>query len=321
MARMAAPIPASATLAEARDLWRRSLEAANKAPKTIVTYLFAVDRLAGQVGADRPINKITRADHEATLLSLKGRGGAEAQPASVSTVYRSLRAFWGWVVTAEDLPVKRDPMNGMRGPIVPPKEVDMLSDAELRRVLATCKPRSRHAYLGHRDEAIIRMIATTGIRLAEVANLRVSDVDYLSPEPTFRVLGKGRRPRELPIDGDTLAALKLYLGPKKERSRHAAAGSDWLWLARGGQMSAGGIAQMFAVRGKAAGIARRVHPHELRHRFIHTLLSAGFSEGNVMAMSGHRSRSMMDRYGAISKSSRALAAFRDASTAGLLPKL
>src|ERR1035437_2590684 len=116
MARMAAPIPASATLAEARDLWRRSLEAANKAPKTIVTYLFAVDRLAGQVGADRPINKITRADHEATLLSLKGRGGAEAQPASVSTVYRSLRAFWGWVVTAEDLPVKRDPMNGMRGP-------------------------------------------------------------------------------------------------------------------------------------------------------------------------------------------------------------
>src|ERR1035437_9990223 len=122
----------------------------------------------------------------------------------------------------------------MKGPIVPPKDVPLLKDAELRRILATCKARSRHAYLGHRDEAIIRMMATTGVRLAEVTNLRVRDLDYLDPEPTFRVLGKGRKPRDLPIDPDTLTALKLYL--TRERSRHAAAGSDWLWLARGGQM-------------------------------------------------------------------------------------
>jgi integrase len=86
-------------------------------------------------------------------------------------------------------------------------------------------------------------------------------------------------------------------------------------------MTPNGIAQMVAERGQKAGIARRVHPHELRHRFIATALKAGLSEGDTMALSGHRSRSMLDRYGRYTRSQRAQDAFRKASASGAIPKL
>src|ERR1019366_586132 len=297
MARMAAPIPASSTLADVAELWRHSLRAGSKAPKTITTYLFAIDRLAAQVGRDRPIERITRRDHETLLGDLleHGTNGRPWQPASVSTVYRSLRAFWHYVVDHDDLPVSHDPMNGMKAPEVREKVVPFLTDAELVRVLATCKG-GRHNYLGHRDEAIIRILATTGARLSEVANIRMQGLSgyvepptgrwNLGPEPTVTVMGKGQRERELPLNGPALAALKVYLN--RERPRHAAAGSDWLWLGRTAQFGPGGIEQALAMRGRKAGIKREIHPHELRHRFIDHVLSDGLSEGDTMAITGHR---------------------------------
>ena len=85
-------------------------------------------------------------------------------------------------------------------------------------------------------------------------------------------------------------------------------------------MTPGGIGQMLADRGRRAGIKRRVHPHELRHRFIAVALAAGLTEGDVMALSGHRSRSMLDRYGRYTRAQRAHVAFRRASASGAIPQ-
>jgi site-specific recombinase XerD len=298
-------------------MWGSSLRAANKADKTIRTYLDAVGKLEAQVTSLQPIDRITRADHEQMIAGLYAQGW---RPSSVSTVYRSLRSFWKYVVGHEDLPVAKDPMNGMAAPVIPETTIEFVTDDELRRIIATTKSRSRHNYLGHRDEALIRLLASTGARLSEVAELTLDDVDIASAYPSVRVMGKGRRERDLPLDEPTFLALRLYL--TRERPRHpAAAVTDKVWLARAGAMTPNGVAQMVAERGQKAGIARRVHPHELRHRFIATALKAGLSEGDTMALSGHRSRSMLDRYGRYTRSQRAQDAFRKASASGAIPKL
>jgi site-specific recombinase XerD len=296
-------------------MWTRHLRVANRAPRTLTAYCYAASQLLQFIGASTPIDQIGRSDHEALLASLQARAW---KPSSVSAVYRPLRTFWRFVVEHDDLPVAKDPMNGMRAPALPEQTIEFLSDAELRAVLATCVPRSRHNFRGRRDEAIIRLLASTGARLSEVANLVLDDVD-----PSFevvQVLGKGRRPRLLPLDEAIAAALRTYL--TRERTRHPSARStDRLWLGPRGPMTSSGIAQLFAERGRAAGIARRLHPHELRHRFVATALGAGLSEGDVMSLTGHRSRSMLDRYGRLTRSQRAHDAFRRATAGGLIPKL
>ncbi len=316
MPRLANPIAETVTLAEATDQWIRSLRSANKSPRTCQTYAYATGKLAEQLGPDRAVGAVSRRDHEDLLASLSDRGW---KPSSVSTVYRSLRTFWAFAVAHDGLPVTRDPMNGMAAPVVPETVVRFPTDDEVRAVLATCQTASRHNFLGHRDEALIRIFATTGARLSEIALLRLQDVD-LGLMPVIEVVGKGRRERDLALDDATLRAVRRYL--ERERPRHpAAASTDRVWLARAGLMTPNGIAQMVAERGIEAGLPYRLHPHMFRHRAIAVMLGAGFSEGDTMAISGHRSRSMMDRYGQYTRSARALDAFRKASATGALPKL
>jgi site-specific recombinase XerD len=314
LARMQKPAPEGVTLDEAIRAWESSMGADGKAPKTIATYLYATDRLADHVGRFRSLDKITRADHEAMQAALRER----LSPASVSTVYRSLRSFWKWAAEHEDMPVDRDPMNGMRPPTIPETTVQFVTDEELRAILATTRAHSRHNYRGHRDEAVIRLLAATGCRLSEIAMLTLADLDL--PGASIRVMGKGSRQRWVPFDDATALALRRYLD--RERPRHPSASStDRVWLGPAGLFTANGIAQMVAQRGKAAGIERRVHPHELRHRVVSKMLRAGASEGDVMALSGHRSRSMMDRYGRADRAERATETYRRLTSSGALPRL
>ena len=314
---------ATPTLADAIEQWERSLRAAGRSAKTITTYLDAVNRLAAAVGGDRAIDQVSRADHEGILLGLERLGW---KPASRSVIYRSLRSFWVFALGHPELPVDRNPMHGMAAPTIPETMIEFVSDEELRRLLATCGPAGPPVSHGPplfrdiRDDAIIRLLAGTGARLSEIANLRLGDLDLRVDRPVVTVTGKGRRRRDLPLDTLTAAVLRRYAGA--ERSHHRAADrTDRLWLGRAGPMTPSGIGQMLADRGRAAGIDRRVHPHELRHRFIAVALAAGLTEGDVMALSGHRSRSMLDRYGRYTRAQRAHVAFRRASASGAIPEL
>ena len=314
MARMAKPTPHILTVSDAVAMWERSLRAADKSPRTIAAYLYSLEKLTSRVG-DRAVGSLSRADHEALMSELQARGLSAATRVAV---HRPLRTFWKWAIGHPDVPVTKDPMAGMELPRVPEKIVEFVTDDELRRILATCQAKSRHAYRAHRDEAIIRILACSGARLSEVALLRLEDVDLGGQ--SLRVMGKGRRERWVPLDERALSALKQYVDRERTRSGFSAS-SDRLWLSSAGPMTPSGIAQMLAERGKAAGIGRRVHPHELRHRFVATTLGAGLSEGDVMALTGHRTRSMLDRYGAFTRAARAQDAYRKATASGAIEKL
>ena len=91
----------------------------------------------------------------------------------------------------------------------------------------------------------------------------------------------------------------------RARSRPAQAWRPQLWLGVNNRepLTANGIYQMIARRGRQAGVA--VHPHRFRHHFSHTWLDCGGPEGDLMELNGWTSPQMLTRYGASARAARA----------------
>jgi len=281
-----------------QTLFTGYLEAMNKSAQTVRTYNVALDQLrdfSRPRGVLSPLD-VTRDEIIEWLRYLQmptpvGRGLA---PASVGQRYRSIQAFFKYLVNVEGMAAS--PLEKLSQPKVPETLIPVVEEGDLQRLMDSLGGRS---FEDRRDRAIVSLFIDTGARLSELATLRLEDVDL--DEQQITVLGKGRKFRRVAFVKPTKMDLQRYL---MERRSHHYADESALFLGRRGPMKGSGIHQMLQRRCEQAGV-RPIHAHQFRHTYAHFYLLLGGNEGDLMRDTGWSSRSMVDRYGRSAASARA----------------
>ena len=219
--------------------------------------------------------EVRRLDIAEYLAHLRQRG------LSSSTVDRkidSLRAFYRFLMAERY--TKEDPTRLIESARSWSKLPGVLSIEEMQLLLEwpdTSKP------LGLRDKVILEIMYATGLRVSELVELRITD---LNPEVGYlRCLGKGNKERVVPIGSKALEAVKEYLQSGRPLLHPK---DDFLLINyRGGKLTRDGVRKIIQKIAKSAGIQKKISPHTLRHCFATHLLERGADLRALQEMLGH----------------------------------
>ncbi len=207
----------------------------------------------------------------------------QATSTTVNGYFRALRTFFNWL-EREELIIE-NPFKNLKPPKIDKKVIQALSPTEIDRLFKVC---SRKSMLDVRNKAILSVFLDTGLRISELANLTLDDVN-MDNASLFIRHGKGGKQRVVRIGVKAQKALWKYI------TLYRRGISNRLFLNRsGGAMSLFGMKILIKRLGDKAKV--KVHPHQLRHTFAISFLRAGGDVFSLQYLLGHSTLSMTQRY-------------------------
>jgi len=205
------------------------------------------------------------------------------------TLARMLSAWRGFFnYLARDHGYTHNPCVGIRPPRAAKRLPHALSPDEAARLMEITAADP----LAVRDKAIMELLYSSGLRLAELTGLEQDDVNVR--DATVRVTGKGAKTRVVPVGRFALAALQVWLPARSELARP---GEKALFVGRDGTaLGARAVQARLRQWALKLGLADKVHPHALRHSFASHLLQSSGDLRAVQEMLGHASISSTQVY-------------------------
>ncbi|RYY23738.1 MAG: site-specific tyrosine recombinase XerD [Chitinophagaceae bacterium] len=211
-------------------------------------------------------------------------------PSSQSRIISGIRAFFKYCVTEQI--VQKDPSVLLETPRLKRALPDVLSYEEIERIINAIdlsKPE------GGRNKAILETMYSSGLRVSEVVNLRLSglylDVGFI------RVIGKGDKERLVPIGESAIKYINLYRTSIRVHMPVKPTAEDILFVnRRGAKLTRVMIFLMLKDLVKKAGISKNISPHTFRHSFATHLVEGGADLRAVQEMLGHESITTTEIY-------------------------
>ncbi len=244
--------------------------------------------IRAQRGTDVEPGDITSEVVEAYVESLQSEAGGYA-PSTVARKIAAVKSFFHYLT--EQQVIAADPALRLSSPKIKKNIPRTLTREEIERLLAA--PRQGSGPKALRDAALLELLCATGMRVTEVVNLRVDDVDWDRGDVICQ--GKGERQRRIPV-GIALHSLSDYFQQARASLKHDDS-PDVLFLNhRGKKLTRQGVWLILKEAAQAAGVSKEVTPHTLRHSFAKQLVGSGEDLRRVQELLGHANLSTTQVY-------------------------
>ncbi len=217
-------------------------------------------------------------------------------PRSRARIISGIKSFYKFCISEKIIDI--DPTELLEQPKLPSYLPDVLSVEEVERIIAAIDLSETDKYsnlnIGHRNLAIVEMLYGSGIRVSELVNIKISNINF--EENFMKILGKGKKERLVPISESAIRALAhwltvrntLQIKPKQE---------DFLFLNRRGSHITREMVFIIIKRlTDKAGIDKSVSPHTFRHSFATHLLEHGANLRAIQQLLGHSSITTTEIY-------------------------
>lgn len=245
-------------------------------PHTVSNYLRELRSLAAWCDAQGIDAWQTLDSQHLRMFAARSHAGGLA-PRSVQRRLSAVRSFFRWL--QREKAVTGNPAVDVRAPKsrrALPVTVDADQMARLLDIRDT-------APLALRDRALMELLYSSGLRLAELVGLDLPDLDLA--DRTVRVTGKGRKARIVPVGGKAIAALEAWL---RARTSVAASGEMAVFTGRGGRRIGPRAVQLrVAYWARRQGLPVHLHPHLFRHSFASHILESSQDLRGVQELLGH----------------------------------
>lgn len=213
----------------------------------------------------------------------QGKGGK-----SIQRLLSSLRTFYRWLIR-EGL-ATHNPADGIRAPKTG-RRLPKALDADQANALLNHKHDDDPLTL--RDQALMELVYSSGLRLAEVISLDIDTIDFR--DGSLVVTGKGGKTRHLPVGAPALAAVRAWLKARallvKDVQEKALFVSQ-----HGARIQARSVQSRLSKAARERGLGQHLHPHMLRHSFATHMLEASGDLRAVQELLGHANLSTTQVY-------------------------
>ena len=208
---------------------------------------------------------------------------------SINRKISSIRHFYLFLLKKKI--IKFSPVDEIDSPKQEKYLPTYMSEDEVEILLQS--PRSNYI-IERRDRAMIEILYATGMRISELVNLKLTDIDF--NRSVLKVFGKGSKERLVPYGEKAAEALHIYLNDRKKSD------SKSIFLSnRGSQITRGAFWQRIKVYIKRENLKSTISPHTLRHAFATHLLNRGADLRSVQILLGHSDLSTTQIYTHIAK--------------------
>lgn len=209
------------------------------------------------------------------------------RPSSIARKLAAVRSLFKYLVRRRGL--AEDPANQVGGPKQPKKIPVFLGVDAMTRLIESV---DGHDWMSARDRSILELLYSSGLRVGELVELSLQDLDL--EEQVIRVLGKGNKERLVPFGAAAGSSLRRYL---ESRNGRVAADEQAVFINKfGHRLTARSVERLMEKLRKKAGLVEKVTPHTLRHSFATHLLDGGADLRSIQELLGHSNLSTTQKY-------------------------